>query len=62
LKKKEKDLHFDTIVIIEAESPALLNTLTESRDAFQKWQKDGDRRIRARGDYFQGDDGQWAQS
>jgi hypothetical protein len=36
-----KGRHFDTIEVIEAESQAVLNTLTEHNlnDAFKKWQK-----------------------
>jgi hypothetical protein len=41
LKKKLKGRHFDTIEVIEAESQAMLNTLTEHGflDAFKYWQK-----------------------
>jgi hypothetical protein len=41
LKTKLKGHHFDTIQVIEAESQAALNTLTEHdfRNAFKKWQK-----------------------
>jgi hypothetical protein len=41
LKIKLKDRHFDTTEVIEAESQAVLNTLTEHdfQDAFKKWQK-----------------------
>jgi hypothetical protein len=41
LKIKLKDRQFDTIEVIETESQAVLNTLTEhdSQDAFKKWQK-----------------------
>jgi hypothetical protein len=40
LKIKLKGLHFDTIEVIEAESQAALNTLTEHdfQDAFKEWQ------------------------
>jgi hypothetical protein len=38
LKIKLKGLHFDTLEVIEAESQAMLNTLTEHdfQDAFKK--------------------------
>jgi hypothetical protein len=41
LKIKLKDRHFDTTEVIEAESQAVLNTLTEHdfQDAFKKRQK-----------------------
>jgi hypothetical protein len=41
LKMKLKASHFDTIEVIEAESQAVLNTLTEHdfQDSFKKWQK-----------------------
>jgi hypothetical protein len=41
LKIKLKGRHFDTTEMIEAESQAVLNTLTEHdfQDAFLKWQK-----------------------
>jgi hypothetical protein len=44
----------------EAESQAVLNTLTEydNQDAFKKWQKRWERCIHAEGDYFKGDGGQ----
>jgi hypothetical protein len=40
-----KGPHFDTIVVIEAESQAMLNSLTEHdfRDGFKKWQKHWER-------------------
>jgi hypothetical protein len=64
LKIKLKGRHFDTIDVMEAESQALLNTVTEHdfQDAFKKWQKRWERRIRAEGNYFEGEGGQWAQS
>jgi hypothetical protein len=39
LKIKPKGRHFDTTEVIEAESQAVLNTLTEHnfQDAFKKW-------------------------
>jgi hypothetical protein len=41
LKTKLKGHHFDTFEMTEAESQAVLNTLTERdfQDAFKKWQK-----------------------
>jgi hypothetical protein len=41
LKIKLKGWHVDTIEVIEAESQAVLNTLTEHnfQDVFTKWQK-----------------------
>jgi hypothetical protein len=64
LKIKLKGRHFDTTEMIEAESQAVLNTLTEHdfQDAFEKWQWRWERCIRAEGDYFEGDGGQWAQN
>jgi hypothetical protein len=59
-----KGRRFDTIEVIEAESQAVLNTLTEHdfQDAFKKWQKRWERCKHAEGDNFVGDGGQWAQS
>jgi histone-lysine N-methyltransferase SETMAR len=59
LKIKLKGRHFDTIERIEAESQAVLNTLTEHdfQDAFKKWLKCWELCIRAEGDYFVGDGG-----
>jgi hypothetical protein len=41
LKIKLKGLHFDTIKVVETESQAVLNTLTEHdfQGLFKKWQK-----------------------
>jgi hypothetical protein len=52
--------YFDTIEVIEAESQAALNILTEDdfQDAFKKWQKRWERLIGAEGEYFEGDGGQ----
>jgi hypothetical protein len=60
LQIKLKGPHFDIIEMIEAESQAGLNTLTEHdfQDALKKWQKRWERCIRAEGDYFEVDDGQ----
>jgi transposase len=60
LKIKLKGRRFDTTKAMEAESQAVLNTLTEHdfHDAFKKWQKLWERCIHAEGDYFEGDGGQ----
>jgi hypothetical protein len=60
LKIKLKYRHFDTIEMIKAESQAVMNTLTEHelQDAFRKLRKDWNKRMRAEGDYFEGDGGQ----
>jgi hypothetical protein len=52
--------HFDTVEVIEADSQAVLNTLTEHdfKDAFKKWQKLWERCICKEGDCFEGDGGQ----
>jgi hypothetical protein len=54
LKIKLKDGHFDPIEVMEAESQAVLNTLTEHgfQDAFKKWERCLERYIYAEGDYF----------
>jgi hypothetical protein len=59
LKIKLKGSYFDTIEAIEAESRAVLNTLTEHdfQDAFKKLQKSWERCIRAEGDHFECDGG-----
>jgi hypothetical protein len=56
--------HFDTIEEIEAESQAVLNTLTEHdfEDAFKKRQKHWEWCIYVNGDYFKGVGNQLAQS
>jgi hypothetical protein len=45
---------------MEAESQAVLNTLTEHdfQDALQKWRKCWERCVCTEGDYFDGDGGQ----
>jgi hypothetical protein len=45
--------------VIEAESQAVLYILTKHdfQDAFKKWQKCWERRIRTEGHYFEGDGG-----
>jgi hypothetical protein len=60
LKIKLKDRHFDTIEVIEAESQAVLNTLTkyDLQDAFKEWQKRWERWMCAEGDYLEGNGGQ----
>jgi hypothetical protein len=60
LKTKLKGRHFDATEAIEAESQAVLNTLTEHdfQDAFRKKQKRWGRCIHAEGDCFEGDGGQ----
>jgi hypothetical protein len=57
LKIKLKGRHFDTTEVIEAESQAVLNTLTENdfEDAFKKLQKHWEWCICAEEDYFEGD-------
>jgi hypothetical protein len=46
--------------VIEAESQAVLNSLTEHdfQDAFKNWQKLWERCIRPEENYFEGDGGQ----
>jgi hypothetical protein len=60
LKIKLKGRQFDTTEVIEAESQAVLNTLTEHdfQDAYKKWQKRWEQCIRPEGHYFEGDGGQ----
>jgi hypothetical protein len=60
LKVRQKDRHFDTTEVMEAESKAVLNTLREHdfQDAFKKWQKHWGRCIHVEGGYFKGDSGQ----
>jgi hypothetical protein len=59
LKIKLKGCHIDTIEVIEAESQAVLNTLTEHdfRDAFKVWQSCLKWCIPAEGNYFESDGG-----
>jgi hypothetical protein len=54
LKIKLNDRHFDTIEVIEAESQAMLSTLTEHdfQDALKIWQKRWERCIQAETDCF----------
>jgi hypothetical protein len=60
LKIKLKGRHFDTNEVIEAESQAVLNTLTEHdfHYAFKKQKKRWERCKHAEGDFFEGDGGQ----
>jgi hypothetical protein len=55
LKIKPKCCHFDTTEVMEAESQAVMNTLTEHdfQDAFELWQKQWERCIRAEGTRWQ---------
>jgi hypothetical protein len=57
LKMKLKGRHFDKTQVLEAESQAVLNTITEHdfQDAFKKIQKFRNWCIHAEGDYFQDD-------
>jgi hypothetical protein len=50
---------FDTTEVIEAESCAVLNTLTEQdfHDPFKNWKKHWERCQEAEGDYFEGNGG-----
>jgi hypothetical protein len=50
--------------VTETESQVELNTVTEHdfHDAYIKWQKRWERRMRVEGDYFEGDGGQKEQS
>jgi hypothetical protein len=59
LKIKLKGRHFDTTEVTEAESQAVLNTLTEHdfQAALQKWQKRWERCVGAEGDYIKSDVG-----
>jgi hypothetical protein len=56
LNIKLKVLHFDTTEVIEAESQAVLNTLTEQdfQDPFRKWHKCWEQCIHTARDYFEG--------
>jgi hypothetical protein len=60
LTMKLKGRHFGTVEVIEAESQAVLKTLTEHdfQDTFKKYQKRWERCIRAEGDYLESDGGQ----
>jgi hypothetical protein len=59
LKIKLKGRHFDTNEVTDAESQAVLNTLTDHdfQDAFKKWQKRWKWCIHMEGDYFEVDGG-----
>jgi hypothetical protein len=60
VKIKLNGCHFDTVEVVEAESQAVLNVLTEHdfQNAFKKWQKRWEQRVLVEGDYFEGDVGQ----
>jgi hypothetical protein len=64
VKIKLKGRHFDTTEVIEAESHAVLNTLTEHdfQNAFKKWHKCREQCTHGEGDYFEGDGGQQAKN
>jgi hypothetical protein len=57
MKLKLKGRQFDTVEEIQAESPRLLDTLTEKdfQEAFQKWRRRWDRCLHAGENYFGGD-------
>jgi hypothetical protein len=59
LKIKLEGRRFDAIEVMERDSQAVLNTLTEHdfQDAFRKWQKRWEGCIRAKGNDFEGDGG-----
>jgi hypothetical protein len=59
MKLRLKGRRFDTTEEIQAESPRLLDTLTEKdlQAAFQKLRRWWDRCLYAGGNYFKGDDG-----
>jgi hypothetical protein len=60
LKEKTERPSFDIIEVIEAESQAVVNTLTEHdfQDAVKKWQKRWEWCICMEGDYFEDDGSQ----
>jgi hypothetical protein len=64
LKIERKGRNFDTSEVMETESQAMLNTLTDHdfQYASKKRQRRWGRCIRAEGDYFEGDGGQQNQS
>jgi hypothetical protein len=57
LKFKLKEIRFDTVGEIQAESPRVLDTLTENyfQEALQKSRRRWDQCLRAGGNYFEGD-------
>jgi len=59
MKLKLKGRRFYTIEEIQAETPKVLDTLTEKdfKKAFQKCRRRWDRCLHARGIYFEGDGG-----
>jgi hypothetical protein len=52
-----KELRFDITEEIQAESPRVLDTLTEKdlKGAFQQWRRRSDQCLHAGGNYFEGD-------
>jgi hypothetical protein len=60
MKIKLKGHYFETIEAIEAKSQAMLDSLTEHdfQDALKTLQKRWERRMRAEGDFFEGNGGQ----
>jgi hypothetical protein len=59
IKLKLKRRRFNTIQEIQAESPRVLDTLTEkeTQEEFQKWRKQWNWCLHAGGNYFEGDGG-----
>jgi hypothetical protein len=59
IKLKLKGRRFDTFEESQAESPRVLDTLTEKdfQEAFQKWRRRWDRCLHAGGNYFEDDGG-----
>jgi hypothetical protein len=57
MKFELKRRPFDTIQEIEAETPRVLDTLTEKnfQEALKKWRRRWDRCLLAEGNYFEGD-------
>jgi hypothetical protein len=62
MKLKLKGRWFCTIEEIQADSPRVLDTLTENdfQEAFQKWRRLWDQCLHAGGNYFEGDGGRQA--
>ena len=59
MKLKLKGRRFDTIEDIQAETPKVLNTLTEKdfQEVFEKWRRRWDRCLHVGGNYFECDGG-----
>jgi hypothetical protein len=59
MKLKLKGRRFDTTGKIQAESPRVLDTLTEKdfQEAFKKWRRRWNRCLHAGGNYFEDDGG-----